>query len=80
MRSLVLPPGFWFCREVFCFCREVFSFAVTVVGHRSFSPQNLLSDPLAFSRVSVGCMVALTVDDSFQFPTILTVDGYQVEI
>ena len=54
VRSLVLPPGFWFCREVFCFCREVFSFAVTVVGHRSFSPQNLLSDPLAFSRVSVG--------------------------
>ena len=28
VRSLVLPWGFWFCREVFCFCREVFGFAV----------------------------------------------------
>ena len=25
---LVLPWGFWFCREVFCFCCEVFGFAV----------------------------------------------------
>ena len=33
---LFLPWGFWFCREVFCFCREVFGFAVTVVGHHSF--------------------------------------------
>ena len=28
VRSLVLPWGFWFCREVFCFFREVFGFAV----------------------------------------------------
>ena len=34
-RSLVLPWGFWFCRELFCFCREVFGFAVKVVGHRT---------------------------------------------
>ena len=34
VKYLVLPWGFWFCREVFCFCREVFGFAVTVVGHR----------------------------------------------
>ena len=33
VKYLVLPWGFWFCREVFCFCREVFGFAVTVVGH-----------------------------------------------
>ena len=26
---LVLPCGFWFCRELFCFCREVFGFVVT---------------------------------------------------
>ena len=25
---LVLPWGFWLCREVFCFCREVIGFAV----------------------------------------------------
>ena len=25
---LFLPWGFWFCREVFCFCRDVFIFAV----------------------------------------------------
>ena len=36
LKYLVLPWGFWFCREVFCFCREVFCFAVTVVGHHSF--------------------------------------------
>ena len=28
VKYLVLPWGFWFCREVFCFCREVFGFAV----------------------------------------------------
>ena len=29
VKHLVLPWGFWFCREVFCFsCREVFGFAV----------------------------------------------------
>ena len=47
VRSLVLPWGFWFCREVVCFCHEAFGFAVsyfvfavrflvfamTVVGH-----------------------------------------------
>ena len=27
VKYLVLPWGFWFCREVFCFCREVFGFA-----------------------------------------------------
>ena len=35
VKYLVLPWGFWFCREVFCFCREVFGFAVTVVGHHN---------------------------------------------
>ena len=28
VKYLVLPRGFWFCREVFRFCREVFGFAV----------------------------------------------------
>ena len=28
VRSLFLPWGFRFCREVFCFCRGVFGFAV----------------------------------------------------
>ena len=26
VKYLVLPWGFWFCREVFCFCHEVFGF------------------------------------------------------
>ena len=28
VKYLVLPWGFWFCREVFCFCCEIFGFAV----------------------------------------------------
>ena len=28
VKYLVLPWGFWFCREVFCFSRDVFVFAV----------------------------------------------------
>ena len=28
VKYLVLPWGFWFCRELFCFCREVFGFAM----------------------------------------------------
>ena len=57
VRSLVLPWGFWFCREVFCFCRKVFGFAVRFL----FSPRSFrfCCEVFCFCRAVFGFAVTI---------------------
>ena len=79
MRSLVLPWGFWFCREVFCFCRAVFGFAVTIVGHSTRSvltrcPREVLES--SFSASLSRCRHSSRYGGRVQVPKLIMVQFF----